>query len=579
MSPKKSKRSCKKCGILIRDHHHAKAGRFCTGPPWPAPTPSPDPPAAADSPQIPDLETLQQQREDLQSAIQRARLAREVRDLEADLRALQLDITSGKPVNSPPATPEKQLPGATPPVPPPANQTPPPSEQTPADHTPPPPPPPAQTTTTQMPPPPAPTPPIVPPPAPAPAGTPPPANLQELRQHPQIQAAMQELTSSSLALDDLLSRPTTVPATSTVPASTPSPAAPLRRIDQDPQIYLATNTGHPPPPGLATTLERNLDAEISAFRASTFADSTKSTYGTHLRAYLQFCLFLGYPPVPATTEIVCRYAAFLARSLTYTSVRQYLNIVSLLHKEFGLPNPTLQNWQLHTVLRGIRRFKGDTPRRKLPITPTILLGILSTLDLSLSVDATFWAACLVAFFCLFRKANLVPSSKNAFSASKHLSRCDFKLSAWGFTVTCRFSKTIQFGERLLEIPLPAIPGSPLCPCAALTLAFSKTRGALPDQSAFLYSEPTGSLTPLTYPKFLRKLRSSLSALGFKPSLYAGHSFRRGGASYLLECGVPLDLIKIMGDWKSDSVFVYLAINLQGRLTVMNKMGQRLRTLL
>jgi len=243
MSPKKSKRSCKKCGILIRDHHHAKAGRFCTGPPWPAPTPSPDPPAAADSPQIPDLETLQQQREDLQSAIQRARLAREVRDLEADLRALQLDITSGKPVNSPPATPEKQLPGATPPVPPPANQTPPPSEQTPADHTPPPPPPPAQTTTTQTPPPPALTPPIVPPPAPAPAGTPPPANLQELRQHPQIQAAMQELTSSSLALDDLLSRPTTVPATSTVPASTPSPAAPLRRIDQDPQIYLATNTG------------------------------------------------------------------------------------------------------------------------------------------------------------------------------------------------------------------------------------------------------------------------------------------------------------------------------------------------
>eukprot|EP00058_Branchiostoma_floridae_P012294 XP_002597782.1 hypothetical protein BRAFLDRAFT_77314 [Branchiostoma floridae] len=81
-------------------------------------------------------------REDLQSAIQRARLAREVRDLEADLRALQLDITSGKPINTPPAAPVSQLPGATPPVPPAqttADQTPPPPVQITADQTPPPP--------------------------------------------------------------------------------------------------------------------------------------------------------------------------------------------------------------------------------------------------------------------------------------------------------------------------------------------------------------------------------------------------------------------------------------------------------
>ncbi|XP_035688613.1 vegetative cell wall protein gp1-like [Branchiostoma floridae] len=235
MSPKKSKRSCKKYGILLRDHHHAKAGTSCTPPP--APTPSPDPPVATESPQIPDLETLQQQREDLQSAIQRARLAREVRDLEADLRELQLDITSGNPSNTPPAAPVSQLPGATPPVPP---------AQTPADRTPPPPPPspsppsppPVQTMADQTSPPQAPTPPIVP--VPAPAGTTTPANLQELRQHPQIQAAMQELTSSSLALDDLLSRPS---ARTTAPATATPTASPLLRMDQDPQVYLSTNTG------------------------------------------------------------------------------------------------------------------------------------------------------------------------------------------------------------------------------------------------------------------------------------------------------------------------------------------------
>ena len=44
-------------------------------------------------------------------------------------------------------------------------------------------------------------------------------------------------------------------------------------------------------------------------------------------------------------------------------------MISQMYKEFGLPNLVTDNWQLTSLLRGIRRVKGDTLRQKLPITP------------------------------------------------------------------------------------------------------------------------------------------------------------------------------------------------------------------
>ena len=45
----------------------------------------------------------------------------------------------------------------------------------------------------------------------------------------------------------------------------------------------------------------------------------------------------------------------------------------------------------------------------------------------------------------------------------------------------------------------------------------------------------------------------------RPSVdrYSSHSLRRGGAQYLRDSGVPRDLIKIMGRWRSDAVDEYL----------------------
>ena len=61
------------------------------------------------------------------------------------------------------------------------------------------------------------------------------------------------------------------------------------------------------------------------------------------------------------------------------------------------------------------------------------------------------------------------------------------------------------------------------------------------------------------------LKSHLSRSGLPPGQYGSHSFRRGGATFALEAGVPLDSIAVMGDWKSDAMYLYLHMPLSQRL--------------
>ena len=120
-------------------------------------------------------------------------------------------------------------------------------------------------------------------------------------------------------------------------------------------------------------LGRNLDNQVDYYKSLSYAPNTKKAYSVHRKTYIQFCQALGEAPVPATTRLLCRYAVFLARKLKYNSIRQYLNIVRLLHAEWGLSNPCANNFHLNSTLRGIRRHMGDTVCRKAPIMPNHLL--------------------------------------------------------------------------------------------------------------------------------------------------------------------------------------------------------------
>ena len=302
------------------------------------------------------------------------------------------------------------------------------------------------------------------------------------------------------------------------------------------------------------------------YRSQVFAVNTKKSYKSFQSSYCKFCIHMGYKPVPISSVNLCRYVAHIAQRLSVNSIPRYLSVIKLLHLELGYQDPLKDNWLLQSLLKGIKRHKGSATHQKLPITPFILSQIYTQLNFISPSDVVFWGICLTMFFGFFRKANVLPQS---FDPSIHLRRMDFKLFGWGLLVKVRHSKTIQFQDRILEVPLVKIPNSTLCPVKALLHVFLLTHNS-PSMGPVFTLPQKGFFVPFQPRHFVSKLKTILQSLGYPSNSYSGHSFRRGAATWALSVGVPSDLIQLLGDWKSESYKSYLGLNINQKVGLVKQ---------
>ena len=304
-------------------------------------------------------------------------------------------------------------------------------------------------------------------------------------------------------------------------------------------------------------LHQSLNSEVIAIMQQAYAPRTHSAYRTHRRAYLSFCVVMGLAPVPVQPATLCLYATVLARSPKYSSIKQYLNIVRILHLEWNLPNPMTNCYQYKCVMRGIRRQLVDQPNRKLPMTTDLLLKILRFLDLSLLPDCALWAAILLAFYGLLRIASVLCYSPSC-SHARHTTHADLQLDSRGLNVVVRATKTIQFNQRHLVVPLPRTPDSALCPSQAMMLYLQR---AGPARHQPLSANPLFVISlggdPLTSSDFNRRVKDLVARAGGDNTQYSGHSLRRGGACLAYNVGVPVDTIRSLGDWASNTYTAYV----------------------
>ena len=121
---------------------------------------------------------------------------------------------------------------------------------------------------------------------------------------------------------------------------------------------------------------------------------------------------------------------------------------------------------MRSLLRGFARLNPHWVKHADAITPKIMLDIYSVMDIDDPLVLACCAAFLLAFFLMARKANLVPSGLRSFDARKHLTRGNIVFVPSGLIVNMGWSKTNQFGARLLKVPVPHLPNSPLCPVTA-----------------------------------------------------------------------------------------------------------------
>lgn len=309
-----------------------------------------------------------------------------------------------------------------------------------------------------------------------------------------------------------------------------------------------------------------------------YAQNTYKNLKVQLKSYFMFCIHFEFEPLPTSVMVITLYAQFLSRSFkSVESIRNYISAVKSLHLLLDLDTSSFETHHLKLVLRGLSRLKQHCPKQALPITPQILYDIYKQFDITNALDVTMWCLFLHAFFLMFRKSNLVPDSISSFDNKKQLTRGDITFHTENVLLfKVRWSKTIQFGEREVTIPLVSIPGSPLCPVQAFLQMTSLVK-AEKDNPA--YCLKTGKqIVPITYRQFQKILKGLISKIGLNPKCYSTHSFRRGGASWAFASDIPSELIQLYGDWKSDAYKRYLKFNLKDKIAVANKMSSHIASM-
>lgn len=332
-------------------------------------------------------------------------------------------------------------------------------------------------------------------------------------------------------------------------------------------------------PPAAAVRERQ-ERQVNKYMASGYAAASKEKAWRCIRLYFQWCQMADiYPhlrPGGITDYELAMYIAWLAETRRAVTVEKYVSMgVRLVHQAVGIAwTPPSQRFFSKITLRGVKRCQGDLPpKRKLPITVPLLHTMRRHIDHATINGRAFWAACVVLFFCFLRKAHVTVKTT---VDRQTLLLNDVRLAAGGrFVITIRHTKTRQYnsglGSDALQYVLPRIPDSPLCPCAALTAYLLAAEQHLaPRAPLFIQLAPgqpgTGrvNVSPLTYARFLSALKTCIARAGLDPKLYAGQSFRRGGATFALQAGVPDTVIRAMGDWKSDVWRDYVSATAQLR---------------
>ena len=146
------------------------------------------------------------------------------------------------------------------------------------------------------------------------------------------------------------------------------------------------------------------------------------------------------------------------------------------------------------------------------------------IDISKPSDLSLWCNFLVAFYCLFRKANVAPKSLSNFNSSKELSRRKFMILDDTVLIYSNWSKTNQFMNRDSVYPLVRNCTIALDPVFHLKRLFQFEINH--DSPAISYFK-NGNLKCITYDFFTKRLKSLLTLSGYAPELYSGHSMRRG----------------------------------------------------
>lgn len=312
-----------------------------------------------------------------------------------------------------------------------------------------------------------------------------------------------------------------------------------------------------------------LDEHCYETMRRSYQPSTLKNIRSQALIYNRFCEFYGLKMFPATAWQMVRYARYIANTVTsYDTVMNYLSGVRKLHALGGFEVPAADDPNLRHIMRAIRLELAHPIKQAEPVTPHLLRCIYEHVDLHSPFDLVCYTALLVGFYLFLRKSNLVPESVKEFNPCKQLTRSDILVGRNIMLVVIKWSKTIQYQQKELLLPLLTVQDLRICPHFWLRLMFQKIPAGNNQPLFAVPSKTGGGVDALTYDQLAKKFKLWVHKSGLPCDRYTLHGLRKGGACHALESGLVGEDIKILGDWATDAYMRYLDLTLQRRVDNM-----------
>ena len=311
-----------------------------------------------------------------------------------------------------------------------------------------------------------------------------------------------------------------------------------------------------------------LSSIASVFKEHSVTTGTLKNKDYIWDVYSDFCLQYSENPFPASGDLLVKYAVFLIiqRDCSVATVRNHLSVIRRHHKlylDVEIPSPS-QYLPLSAVLKGGSKYLGRSVVQKYPVTP----NLLSALTLTLPPESPYKTAYNIFYFGLPRVGNVLPYKVKEFNSVKHLTWDKIEINSEGVILNLKVTKTIQNFERELRIPIAHSQEKPeFCVKTGLECLSALPRYPKHRKDPVLNVFRSGEWQPMTKKDFGDFLARHLRALGVQGKKVTPSSFRKGGLSHMLLKTGNMELLRLQGDWMSESYKRYIVIPAEMRFEV------------
>lgn len=327
-----------------------------------------------------------------------------------------------------------------------------------------------------------------------------------------------------------------------------------RKVHFEPHVFIPPPLPSPPsgiqiphneewPASFKESIDKALD------RA--WAPATLKNYSHSIKTFLAFCAKHHIPDgqiFPSSDYLICAFVASQSETVAQSTIKNYISGIRAWHIRNGYAFS--RSDRLNLLARATRPLANKKAPRP-PVSIEMLLALALHLKPDVPFDACVLACATTAFWGLARLGELLPCSYNydhhtpPFPTPASISNG----SLGSLQVRLPWTKVKKWTGETIFLAKQDNTSDPV-----LALNNHLSVNNIPQSSILFTFKDAFGTSVLLKTQFLDKCNQIWKNCGLSQT--SGHSFRIGGTSHLLICGVSPDIIKKSGRWSSDSFLRY-----------------------